>query len=145
MKKQTFTGLVKLMEQYKNKCMKLGNDIAKAYVNAGCEKDFIQSVCYEPPYGVLFDDIVKTIANEFATDTYPAETAVDFIAWWMWECDFGKAKYYETGNSDSLGNAVEKPMAAVIFEDGKEMTLKTPAALYDAIMYDQKRHNQKTN
>ena len=131
MKRKTFVGLINSMKSYYETAKRFGEEVSNAYANAGCERDFIYSTSYEPPYGNLFDNLVNAIAEDFDTSDYPSEYAVDLINWWMWECDFGKSKHFNIKD-----NSV-KP-CEITFSDGKTMNVTTPSKLYDAIKYDMK-------
>lgn len=133
MKKETFVSLIKLCDDYVKKCRKFGEGIQKTYIDAGLERDFANPYAYEFPYGPLIDRIVKAIATDFGDKHYDAQTAEDFINWWIWECDFGREKSYKTVN----GEFVSIPMSEVTF-GGKTYIVNTPGQLYDTILKDKK-------
>ena len=132
MKKETFVSLIKAIEKHVRVAEQFGKDIRNAYVKAGAEHDFALSASYEMPYGSFVDSIVNAIGNDFADENYKAEWAIDFINWWIFETEFGKAVLY---NYVDDGFARE-PAAVVTLANGKEYTVKTPGKLYDVILKD---------
>jgi len=134
MKKITFINIINSLEGFVKQAKKFGKAIAKAYIDAGLEQDFAPTTSYEYPYGTFMDNIVTSLAVEFADDDYFFENAEDIINWWMWECDFGKEWCYDY----SKDKPVRKRMAELTFKDGKTIMVSSPAKLYDAIMYDKK-------
>ncbi len=134
MKKETFVNFMKLCESYYNKCNKFGESISKAYLEAGLDRDFASQTSYAFPSGPLIDQIVKIISAELSDDNYTSEQAEDFINWWMWECNFGKAVLYEYVD----GGYGTSPAAEVTLTNGKSYVVKTPGQLYDVIMKDKK-------
>ncbi|WP_296864501.1 hypothetical protein [uncultured Methanobrevibacter sp.] len=140
MKKEVFVSIIQTLEDYKHKSTKFGETIAKAHIEAGYEKDFINSYAYEYPYGPLIDSIVDAIGKEFADDYYKAEQATDIINWWMWECNFGKETYIKFKNEEDgfKTDPYEVPMAEITLENGKKFIVKTPEKLYEVIMEDKK-------
>ena len=134
MKKITFINIINSLEGFVKQTKKFGEAIAKAYIGAGLERDFAPTTSYEYPYGSFMDNIVTSLAVEFADDDYPYQNAEDFINWWIWECDFGKEKHYAVVN----GESISKPMAEVTLSNGKTYLITTPGKLYDVILKDKK-------
>jgi len=134
MKKETFVSLIKAIEKHVRVAEQFGKDISNAYVKAGAERDFALSCSYEPPYSNFVDSIVNAIGNDFADENYKAEWAIDFINWWIYETNFGKAVLYDYVD----GGYASEPAAVVTLANGKEYTVKTPGKLYDVILKDQK-------
>lgn len=141
MKKEVFVGLIKIIEDYKNKSGKFGEAVSKAYQDAGLEKDFACAYAYEFPYGQLFDNIVHAISEDFSDENYKAEFAEDIINWWLWECEFGKAVCKDVSPD---GKLVESPMAQITLTNNKTYIVKTAAKLYDVILEDKKIANNKS-
>ena len=140
MKKDTFVGFIKTIEKYKKVSEQFGKDVSAAYVKAGLETDFSSCTSYELPVNNFIDSLVDLIGNDFADGNYEGKYAIDFINWWIWECEFGKASVYEYKKD---GSTIKEPMAQVTFNDGKTYLVKTPGKLYDMILKDKKLNQKK--
>ena len=134
MKKETFVSLIKAIEKYMHVAEQFGKDISNAYIKAGAELDFSSPTSYELPIGKFIDLIVNAIGNDFADKSYKAEWAIDFINWWIYETNFGKAVLYDYVD----GGYASEPAAVVTLVNGEEYTVKTPGKLYDVILKDKK-------
>lgn len=131
MKKETFVYIMDTLESYKQKCTKFGKAVANAFIEADAESDFTQPTSYEIPYGKLFDGIVQAISFDLADENYTQEMVEDFINWWMWECEFGKAK-------PIVGWLDNVDPCQVTLCNGKTFKVKSASKLYDVIMLDKK-------
>jgi hypothetical protein len=140
MKKETFVSLIKAIEKHVRVAEQFGKDISNAYVKAGAERDFALSCSYELPISKFIDSIVNAIGNDFADENYKAECAIDFINWWIYETNFGKAELYDYVD----GGYASEPAAVVTLANGKEYTVKTPGKLYDVILKDKKLPRKET-
>lgn len=140
MKKETFISLIKAIEKHMRVAEQFGKDISNAYVKAGAELDFSSPTSYELPISKFIDSIVNAIGNDFADEDYKAEWAIDFINWWIYETNFGKAVYY-----DYIDGGFSTESAVVVtLSNGKEYTVKTPGKLYDVILKDKKLPRKET-
>ena len=144
MKHDTFTGLIDTMEDYYNKAEQFGRAMSDALIEAGGEEDFKQPYAYTFPLGKLFDNMVKYIAEDFAEGEFTSEMAEDTINWWMWECEFGKATYYDWSHDESgLSNDINVKPAAVMTINNVEFIVRDASTLYTVLMFHRDYVNSK--
>ena len=135
MKKETFVGIIKAIQEQKQRESKFAEAIQHAFIDAGECEDFRDKPSYEPPTNTFIDTILEALSHEFVNELQSMEAAYDHINYFMYELDVMNYTFLET--IDPNKPYIMQPVPSYyITKDGVKLPLSTPEELYDSLIYE---------
>ena len=132
MKRETFTGIISLILEQKEREDQFGEAVKNAYLAAGECSDFRDAQSYQPATNVFIDAVLEKLACEFVSEHQTLEAAQDLINYYMYDLSLMNWQFIEP--KEPGGFEVCTVPAYVVIE-GVKRPLSTPDQLYDVLIY----------
>lgn len=134
MTKETFVGIIKAIQDQKEREDKFTKAITQAFVDAGDLEEFHTSDNFYPPTNLFIDSILESLSYSFISEHQTQEQALDKINYFMYELSLMNYTFWEPNSPDNKFEV--HPVPAYYESSGVRIPLSTPGELYDALVYE---------
>ena len=143
MSKEVFVGIIKAIQDQRQREEKFCDAISQAFVDAGDLAEFHQPSNFTPPTNIFIDNILESLAKAFVSEYQSYESSIDLINYFMYELDTMGYVFMEPIDPSKNNFEVAPVSAYYNSSNGKKVPLSTPEELYDALVYEMALPHEK--